>query len=236
MTVAVIIPFREREGGDPLRVANLARVADHWAGYGCEVVVASDGRSGDEQFNRSIAYNRAVGRGLMGATTADMLIFSESDLIVSYAQVDRALRLAKDPGMVIPFSWFMALSEADSVRVRAHEADPADCDADPIKGHRGSIGAINVMSRSTYDRVGGYDESFEGAWYDDDAMKIAFDTLAGPTRWVEGSAFHLYHLSGGRGEHLTDADRAATAENRRRFQLYRKARTPEQIRSLIHVG
>lgn len=235
MSVAVIIPFRGRDSGDPLRGENLARVVAHWQDYpgADEVIVSSDGRDGDAPFNRSAAYNRATMRGLTTATAADMLIFAEADLLVSYAQVDRAIRMAQDPGMVVPFSWFMALTAADSARVRAGKADPEDCDAEPVKGHRGSIGAINVMSRHTLDRVGGYDEQFEGAWYDDDAMKIAFDMLAAPTRFVEGSAYHLYHQSGGKGTHLSLADRVATGNNRRRLSLYRQARTPEQLGRLL---
>jgi hypothetical protein len=233
---AVIIAFRDR-GGDPQRSANLARVTDHWSGYDCKILVTSDGRADNAQFNRSSAYNRAVGRGLETATNADVLIFAESDMLISFDQIDRAVALAvAAPGMVIPFSWFMALSEGDSRRVRAHEVDPVDCDTTAVKGHRGSIGAVNVMSRDTYDLVGGYDERFEGAWYDDDAMKIAFDIAAGPTRWVEGSAYHLYHLSGGGGEHLSREDRVATSRNRQRLRLYQQARTPEQIRSLTRVG
>lgn len=234
MKTAVVIPFRAR-GNGALREANLARVTEHWAGYDCEVLVTSDGRSGDEQFNRSAAYNRASVRGLESASNADVFVFSESDIIISYEQVDRAVALAADsPGMVVPFSWFMALTREDSASVRAHEVDPSDCirRATTVKGHRGSIGAVNVVSRHTLDLVEGYDESFEGAWYDDDAMKIAFEVCAGPTRWVEGSAYHLYHLSGGRGGHLTNEDRAATARNRQRYRLYQQARTPEQIRAL----
>lgn len=227
MKVAVIIPFRDR-GRDPLRLANLTRVAEHWADYDCEIIVSSDGRDGDAQFNRSAAYNRAVNQ-----TDADIFIFSESDIIISHDQIDRAVDLAMDvPGMVIPFSWFMALTEADSRRVRAHEVDPVDCEKHPVKGHRGSIGAVNVVSRQSYELVGGFDEKFEGAWYDDDAMKIAFDVAAGPTQWVEGSAYHLYHLSGGKGSHLSPEDRKATARNRLRLRLYQTASTPEQIRAL----
>ena len=224
---AVIIPWRDR-GLDPLRKANLVRVLDHWRDFDAEVFVSDDGRADDAQFNRSSAYNYGV-----EMTDADVLIFTESDLLISHEQVDRAIAMAAAaPGMVIPFSWFMALSDEDSVRVRAYEVDPVDCQKFPVKGHRGSIGAAGVVSRETYDLVGGYDERFEGAWYDDDAMKIAFDIAAGPTRWVEGSAYHLHHLSGGRGEHLTPADRAATVRNRQRLSLYRQARSPQQIRSL----
>jgi len=226
VTTAVVIPFRDR-GLDPLRRANLTRVVDQWLSYGCEPIVIDDGRTGDAQFNRSAAYNRGVAQ-----TDADTLIFAESDMIIDRGQVDRAVRLAVDPGMVIPFSWFMALSEEDSRWVRVHMTDPVDCKASPVKGHRGSIGAVNVMSRETYELVGGYDETFEGAWFDDDAMKIAFEVCAGPIRWVEGSAYHLYHLSGGKGTHLSGPDRAATARNRLRYRLYQRAKTPDQIRAL----
>ena len=228
MKTAVIIPFRLRKGGDPLRGDNLAHVVRHWSNYDCELIVPTDGRYGDAQFNRSVAYNRGA-----ASTDADVLIFAESDLLIDYDQVDRAVGLAADhPGLVIPFSWFMALSEDDSALVRAGEMDPVDCLASPVKGHRGSIGAINVVSRDAYDLVGGYDELCEGAWYDDDIMKIAFDVATTPTRWVEGSAYHLYHLSGGAGPHLSRADREATSRNRLRLRKYQQARTVEQVRAL----
>lgn len=227
MSVAVIVPFRDR-GRDPLRGRNLQRVIEHWSAYDCQLLVVGDGRTGDEQFNRSAAYNR----GVEMVPNAEIFIFSESDLLIDYAQIDHAIALAVNPGLVIPFSWFMALGPRPSEKVRAHQADPADCIAQPVRGHRGSIGAINVISRQTYELTGGYDEHFEGAWYDDDAMKIAFEVCAGPTRWVEGSAHHLHHLSGGTGSHLSPADRAATARNRLRLRQYQRASTPDQIASL----
>jgi len=232
MKTIVVIPFRDR-GLDPLRPANLAYVADYWTGYNCKVLVTSDGRSGGEQFNRGAAYNSAV----LSASDADMFIFTESDLIVDFDQIDRAVEMAAEsPGMVVPFSWFMAIGEEDSAQVRAFKIYPEEALAHPVKGHRRSIGAVNVVSRRTLDEVGGWDEVTEGAWYDDDIMKIAFDVAAGPTRWVEGSAYHLYHLSGGRGAHLSDADRVATARNRLRLRKYQQAKTPEQIRELITEG
>lgn len=232
MKTVVVIPFRDR-GLDPLRPANLAYVADYWTGYSCKVMVVSDGRTGDAPFNRGAAYNRACAE----ADDADMFIFAESDLIVDFDQVDRAIEMASEsPGMVVPFSWFMAIGEEDSARVRAFEIYPENALAHPVKGHRGSIGAVNVVSRRTLDEVGGWDEVTEGAWYDDDIMKIAFDVAAGPTRWVEGSAYHLYHLSGGRGDHLSHADRVATAKNRMRLREYRNAKTPERVRTLTAQG
>lgn len=227
MSVAVIIPWRDRHI-DPLRPANLARVVAHWRQYPSVTLITDDRREGTAQFNRSAAYNRGARE-----TDADILVFTEADILIDFDQIDQAIVLARQaPGLVIPFSEFLALSAEHSQEIRAGRCDPHNCVAPVVKGYRGSIGAVNVMSRRTYDLVGGYDEQFEGAWYDDDAMLIAFNICAGPTRWVDGPAYHLHHFSGGHGKHLSAEDRAATARNRARLARYRRARTPEQIRAL----
>lgn len=225
---AVAVPWRDR-GRDWRRPANLKRSLEYWDSVGIQAHVFNDGRSGDAQFNRSACYNRAV-REL----DADILIFSEADLIVPIAQIGEAVELAREPGLVIPFSWFMAVDEADSERVRAHQLDPADAQAEPMCGHRQSIGAVNVVSRESLELVGGYDESFCGAWYDDTAMNVAFQVCCGPTRFADGDGYHLYHLPGTSGEHLTDTDRAATDANRLRYERYLQATTPEEIRRLTN--
>lgn len=228
MSVAVVIPWRDR-GLDPLRSGNLARVRGHWSGYRAPLLIADDDRCGDAQFNRSAAYNS----GAAAAGDADVLVFTEADIIIDFAQINEAVALAaQSPGLVIPFSEFRAITPEDSHWVRLESADPAACESRTVKGYRGSIGAVNVLSRKAFDAVGGYDTHFEGAWYDDDAMKIAFEVCCGPTRWVDGPAYHLHHWSGGHGTHLSTADRLATARNRQRLSLYRRARTAEQIRAL----
>lgn len=204
-------------------------MTDQWFKYGYEPIVMDDGRTGSAQFNRSAAYNR----GVEESANADMLVFSESDMLIDCDQLDAAIDLAAaTPGLVIPFSEFRALSRGDSEWIRVHMVDPADCATSTVRGYRGSIGAINVLSRETYDLIGRWDEAFEGAWFDDDAMKIAFDVCAGPTRWVDGPAYHLYHESGGRGDHLSESDRRATSRNRLRYRQYQRAKTADQIRAL----
>ena len=74
-TVAIIIPFRDR-GIDPLRVANLKRVLQHWDGLGITVHVVDDGRAGNAPFCRSAAYNHGA-----AITQADILVYVEADVI-----------------------------------------------------------------------------------------------------------------------------------------------------------
>ena len=243
--IATIIPFRLREGGDWRRQANKNAAVEYLSSLGLSPQVVDDARSGDEQFNRSAAYNR----GIAANPNADIFVFYETDLIVPEHQLDDAIALAgESDGLVVPFSKFLALDDEDSVQVRdvaAYNAAVELCDSLPatqVRGDYQSIGAVNIVSRSSIDAIGGgYDEGFAGAWYDDDCMEMAFKVCCGPTRFVDGPGWHMYHLPGAAtgeglyadGSHLSDADRAATESNKARWMKYRKARTPETIRALI---
>lgn len=227
MNVAIVIPFRDR-GIDPLRSANVRRVIEHWDGCDVPLWLGDDGRVGDAQFNRSQAYNRGA-----WCVDADVVVFAEADMLVPYRQIRRAVAMAAAaPGLVVPFSQYRYLTSEDSGLVRAHDIEPGDCNPESIMDNGESIGAINVVSRETLDAIGQWDEVFEGAWYDDVAMKIAFEVCAGPTRWVDGPAWHLWHKPGLGGSPLTAEDEAATARNKARLELYRQATTPQRIREL----
>ncbi|HEU5091449.1 MAG TPA: hypothetical protein VFT30_02130 [Nitrospira sp.] len=232
MKVEYIIPFRDR-GIDQLRHKNLMCVTDYWRANGVHWPhVCTDGRAGDAQFNRSAAYNFGVRNH-----DADVYVFTESDMIVPKDQIDKAIEMAvESPGLVVPFTLYCYLAPDDSALVRADQIKAHTCSPVYTKENGRSIGAVNVVSRETMEMVGKWDENFEGNWYDDDAMKRAFDVAAAKTRWVEGPAYHLYHMPGWKGEHLTDEDRAATKRNKKRYLKYRQATTPEQIRKLTSGG
>lgn len=226
--VAVIIPFRDR-GTDPLRQANLTAIRRHWRGYTSDALaIVTDGRNGDDQFNRSAAYNL----GVRMCPEAQVYVFTESDMLIEAEQINQAVELALSaPGLIVPFTQYRYLSEDDSAAVRAGQP-PASVEPEWTMDNGRSVGAINVLSAETMALVGQFDEVFEGSWYDDRAMARAFDITAGPTRYVDGPGYHLYHRPGWAGPNLTPEDRAATARNRARFALYAQAATPERIRQL----
>ena len=232
--VAVIIPFRDR-GTDPLRQANLYTVLDYWHGVKPDhwwLAEVDDGRSGDQQFNRSCAYNA----GVQFSPEADVYVFAESDVIVPLQQVVEAIGAAYTrTGLVVPFDTYRYRGPEASERVR-QGAKPQDQDPKQVMRLGASVGAVNVISRNTYELVGGYDECFEGSWYDDNAMMRAFEQTCSPTRWIEGPVHHLYHLPGWTGNHLTEEDKAATARNKERLERYRRAFSPQKIRQLTMEG
>lgn len=224
--VAIVIPFRDR-GTDPNRQANLECVLAHWERFGYPVHIVDDGRSGEQQFNRHAAYNKAA-----HTINAQALVYTESDMLIHPHQVDEAITAALDhPHLVVPFTERHELNEQDTLRVRAG-ADHTTLRAQVIKPKPRRVGAINVITKAALHMVGQWDEQFEGSWWDDRSMHLAFDKCCGPTQWIEGPAWHLHHLPGWTGPHLTAEDRAATKRNKARFEMYRKATTAQQIREL----
>jgi hypothetical protein len=233
VSTAIIIPYRDR-GKDPLRAANLERCLEWWAGFGAPVIVADDGREGDAQFNRSAAYNRGTAQ-----TDADMLVYVESDTLIPYEQIHQAIEMAQRRlGMVVPFTHQKKLSETDSVLVRGREKEPADCI--PTRhpyGENTNYGCCNVLSRRALEGIGQWDEQFEGHGHDDNGMFHAFDTVFKPVRWVDGNSYHLYHLDFDPDttrdhSYLTKEDVLAQSRNRQRLELYRCAKSAEEIRLL----
>ncbi len=222
----VIIPFRDR-GTDSLRAANLERVLQQWGGLGFIACVVDDGRD-KGPFNRCAAYNRGA-----AATEADVIIYAEADALICERQIRKAITMASArPGLVIPFRQYRSLLATQSKLVRLHRKEPADC----VTAVHHSIGAVNVVSRVTLKAIGQWDECFTEHWFEENAMEQAFRIAAGPTRWVDGPAYHLYHQPQSRNGQITLEDRVACANSSRRLQLYRNAKTPERIRELTAGG
>lgn len=223
---AVVVPFRDR-GTDRLRSMNLSCVLEHWENFHPSPHVVSDGRNGNALFNRSAAYNRGIEAS---DPDTEVYVFAESDMLCPADQIFDAVVLAEEHlGMVVPFDTYCYHSAMGSVNIRKGQ-DPALFKPKWMMENCKSVGAINVVSRATLDAIGGrYDDVFEGNWYDDDAMKLAFEVCAGETRFIEGKAHHLYHLPGHRGAHLHYTDREATRRNQQRLALYERSAQAKNV-------
>lgn len=230
MANAFVIPFRCR-GTDPLRSANLNFVHSYVEQLELgPVYVVSDKRHGSEPFCRHASYN--IGSEVALSAGATTITYYEADMIVPRSQLVAAIAKAETDGLVIPFTERRELGPSESEQLRTGLKAPADCIPDVVKRRPRRSGAVNVISRRTLESVGRWDDQFQGSHWDDRSMLRAFDVCAGPTDWVPGPSWTLYHLPGYTGSHLTDEDRAATAANRRRYSFYLRANTPEQIRAL----
>lgn len=223
--VKMLIPFRDR-GLDPRRLANLEVVMAWWWAYDLVPAIVTDGLNGDDQFNRHKAYNLGVDQ----YPEADVYVFTEADMLLPIKQIGEAIQMAYDqPGLVVPFTQYRYLTEATTTSVREAFADedtedlakaiergfPFDLEPESTMDNGRSIGAVNVVSRETLELTGGFTEATSGNWYDDRIIEEGWQAITRHrTRHVDGPAVHLYHLPGWTGDHLTEADKRATRNNR----------------------
>lgn len=233
LTVSIVVPWRDK--GDEHRRKNFDHVIDYLRGLNLgTVVIAPDGRSGNEPFNRSAAFNR--GRA---DHPADVYIWHEADMLIPADQLRAGIaRAAGQAGLVVPFTRYHYLSPEDTDRVRGGEP-VTSCVPEWVMPDGKSIGAVGITSEATMQMVGQWDETFHGWGFDDNAMFRAFAVCAG-TAWIDGPAWHCYHTPGWSPEvwatkhsrQVPEAERLATEANRQRLGLYEKARTPEDVRRL----
>lgn len=238
-TVKVVIPWRQREGADLRRAANMEVVLAWWWAHGFEPTVQSDGLTGDAQFNRHRAYNRAV----EAFPETDVFVFTEADMLIHPSQIGSAVRLAaRRVGLVVPFTQYRYWSDemTEVVRDAFHTNETEDIarwwnkpiikkgsvfqiPAESTMENGRSIGAVNVVSRETLKITGGFTEATSGNWYDDNIIEEGFAFLTGnPTQYIPGPAVHMYHLPGHKGDHLTEEDRKATQRNKDLLAIMRQ--------------
>lgn len=180
MRFAVAIPYRPN--GQSERQRNFEYVYDYFASRSYPVL---DTDSGHERFNRSASRNAAV-RALRGW---DAVAICDADFVPPLDALEAALEAAsRDGGLHQPFDNALYLTADETDRYLAGGELPARWGGD-------LTGGCFVISPEAWFEAGGMDERFEGWGGEDDAFRIAAETLLGPRRHHEGTMPHLWHPS-----------------------------------------
>jgi len=172
------------------------------------------------------------GRALADAAARashDILVLADADSVVpADALVDAAARVAAGAAWVMPHRKVYRLSEAHTARVYAGaEPQPRDTCRPPYAGVTG--GGITVVSRATWDTVGGIDPRFVGWGGEDIAFGWALETLCGPGVHLAAPLYHLWHHQEAQGDHRRGSSNSEALAGR-----YRQARNqPDVMRALI---
>lgn len=190
MSVAVIVPHRPV---DEHRAAAFETVRGWWA-LACpefQVVPVDDG---GEPFSRA----GSVNLGAEGCD-ADVLVIADNDVLISRRQILDAVALAVSGlGLVQPFDelrWFDPAAtrvlleqpwRAFDQSAPAPELVFTPCENTPL------LGGMNVVSRRTWDAVGGFDRRFRG-WGGEDIAFARVCAEVAPIRRVQGPLMHLWH-------------------------------------------
>jgi GT2 family glycosyltransferase len=199
--ISVVIPYRAT---DAWRDRSLQYVADHLG------VVFPDARvTFADDPNATFNRGRALNAGVRGAG-GDALILADADLWVPSAALRYAVSVVAEYGMVVPFDHLVGLDHVATERVYEAVSAPDSVwpdEAVELDWRRRSVGGCNIMRRSVFEAVGGFDERFEGWGSEDLAFEAAVSTLGGPVGWVPARAVHLWHPTDpSRGTELPEAN------------------------------
>lgn len=161
--------------------AHVGRLLGHLPGY---LVIAAA-----EPFTKARALNRAI--IALPAETVVVQLDADSFLKTSATGYRVAIEFAaEDPGLVVPHTHAVYLSEKATERILAGAQTAGFLEGEIVPA---SVGCVTVFSRQTWELAGGYDERF-GLWGGDDAaFAYACGALAGEQRRLGGDVLHLHH-------------------------------------------
>lgn len=181
MTAAVCIPWRD--SGEAERRAAFDLVKARWEHHGYPVCV---GDSPTPSMNRSIARNAVAAQA-----DAEVLIFCDADTAPrDLAQVHLAVAHAGAGGWAwTDIYWAMVRGWWPET---IHETWPVPADEEWKYRYTESPGGMQIVSRGTFEQIGGWDPAFRGWGYEDDAFGYAMTAVCGPgARLVD--VVHLWH-------------------------------------------
>lgn len=183
MTVAVLVP-RRSDGGHRDRLWTFAEALwldrhPDWPIY--------EGQSPEGPFNRSAAINDAARQA--GDWTVAVII--DSDIIAHPEAVEAIVEVARQGRMAVSHTRRVMLSEQMTERVLTGFV--GSWEARNQKVWTDSCSCCIAVSRSLWDQIGGFDESYVGWGYEDSAFGALAIHHAGPIHFEPSTLFHLWH-------------------------------------------
>lgn len=179
MRVVIVVPWR---AGNRIREENWLATAPYLQALGDWPIYLGD-REGP--WSRSAACNQ----GAKDAGPWDICIFADADTIPEKSAVMEAVdRVTRNGGSLRPHTnlWMLNPGQTKIVVKQGIGARPKKI------RFKNMGGGLLVVSRSAYEKVGGFDERFVGWGHEDSALTTR---LVVEASWdqVEGSAWHLWH-------------------------------------------
>ncbi|MBI6874622.1 galactosyltransferase-related protein [Clostridium aciditolerans] len=185
--ISILIPFKS-DGGHRHRNWEWLRRRYEILMPNAELCIGS---SDIDPYCKSASVNNAAKQA-----TRDIFIIADADIVFDVDQIKASIELLKKHTWVIPYVSVNLLNEEQTNILLQKEADVTlrDTKFTDYSSFSGSMGGMNILPRSCFEKVGGFDERFKGWGCEDDAFSLAVYYMCGPfTRLNGNSMWHLYH-------------------------------------------
>lgn len=178
------------------------------------------GESPDGPFSRGAAINDAARQASEDEEHGDweVAVIHDADNIADPDTVRKAIeRVTETGGTVYPFSTYIYVDRASTTRILDGSSwmlAPEHHDDGFMRSVRyHHVSGVQVMHREALAAIGGYIE-LEGWGAEDQIVNIMLNTYSMAPEWLEGGAFHLWHLAKRNDptNELSEANHATLAE------------------------
>ena len=191
ISVSVLVPFRP-DRGERDRIWAWNRQRWEQTMPDAELVVCTDGGADGQPFNEGKAWNRCAKRA-----TGEILVITESEVVASAADLKPVIETCYETGGWFVPQTYVQLSAMQTQNVlalgpTAQLNDKLAKFADRVFRAE-SVSPVWVLPREALDKVGGFDERYQGWGWIDKAFAAAMNTLYEPVERFAGTVWHLHH-------------------------------------------
>ncbi|WP_246031834.1 galactosyltransferase-related protein, partial [Salibacterium salarium] len=187
-TTSFIIPFETDHGP--------REKAFHWIKKYYKTVIKDAeicvGTCHTKPFSKSKAVNNAAKKA-----SGNILIIVDADIICSPALISKAIKLLHDNVWIIPYTQVKNITTTSTKKLlQTSPFWPLPTAVETQTVYKEKIlpaGGINIIPKTCFKKVGGFDERFYGWGGEDDAFACSVDTLCGSHKRLQASIYHLWH-------------------------------------------
>lgn len=184
----IIIPFHSK---DTFRKKDLHVVMNYYKTLfpNTDMIIASDG---NDPYSKSSAINKAVKK-----TKTECIAIIDADILCPKNAMLSGLKLLKSFPLILPYNNVCDLSRHMSEVL--YDKPYYALNTSMLHGknrHNNKsvpVGGINLINKTCFMKINGFDERFTGWGGEDDAFVAASDTICGPHKRLTGNIYHLWH-------------------------------------------
>jgi predicted glycosyltransferase involved in capsule biosynthesis len=229
MNLSVIVPFCPdggRRDQNYLWVVNRIKklIPD------CELIVPMQEY---QPFSRSMTHNMAVKRA-----TKDVLLFCDADMVFDMDLIENGLEIVNSVPWVAPMNqkWDFGWQASNKLLSMEPNVNISSIGLPVHKkwgAERCRAGAMLMITKENYYKMGGFDERFNGWGYEDNAFMLTAQSIIGGYVETENIAYHLWHpLGANQHPQLTEKNHVLYTEY---FKHYEEGDLVEWVQKTGHI-
>jgi predicted glycosyltransferase involved in capsule biosynthesis len=188
ITFSIIIPFHSK---DPYRKKALGVVMNYYKTLFpyTDILIASNG---SDPYSKSSAINKAVKR-----TKTEFIAIIDADILCPKSSLLTGLKLLESFPLILPYNNVCDLSRQMSEVL--YDKPNYSLSTSMLHGKNRHnqksvpVGGINLIKKTCFMKINGFDERFTGWGGEDDAFVAASDTICGAHKRLTGNIYHLWH-------------------------------------------